>query len=177
MTNFVHLQYPIGKFVLPEKVDSGLVDSWIADLSALPATLIELTSGLSQDQLEVPYRPGGWTVRQVIHHLADSHINAYTRFKLTLTEDLPTIRPYYEDRWAELSDGKTGDIRLSTAILEAIHERLVTLLRTLPFSAFERRYIHPETQDTYSLAFLTGNYAWHGKHHLAHIRLTLPFGH
>lgn len=174
MTDLDHFKYPIGKFVLPEETSFDLIKSWIRDLSELPSQLISLTENLNEEQLAVPYRPGGWTVRQVIHHLADSHINAYTRFKLTLTEENPTIRPYFEDRWAELSDGKFGDIKLSINILSSIHQRLVSLLVTLDPNDFTRSYIHPETQQTYSLAYLTGTYAWHGKHHLAHIQLTLP---
>ncbi len=112
-------------------------------------------------------------MRQVINHLADSHINAYTRFHLTLTEDRPHIRPYFEDRWAELADGKTGDIELSIQILKAIHARLVVLLKALKPNDFERTYFHPEAQQEFTMGYLLGNYAWHGKHHLAHIKSTI----
>ena len=174
MTNdLYHLQYPIGKFIMPDETSFELIKSWVDELNDFPSKLISLTSSLTSDQLEKTYRPGGWTARQVIHHVADSHLNAYTRFKLTLTEDKPTIRPYFEDRWAELSDGKTGKIELSLPLIAAIHARLVSLLKTLEYSDFSREYIHPETQQTYTLAYLAGTYAWHGNHHLAHLQLAL----
>ena len=166
-----HLQYPIGKFIMPDETNFKLIKSWINELEEFPGRLISLTSNLTSDQLETTYRPGGWTVRQVVHHIADSHLNAYTRFKLTLTEDKPLIRPYFEDRWAELSDGKTGDLQLSLPLIAALHHRLVSLLKALDYGAFSREYIHPETGQTYTLAYLAGTYAWHGNHHLAHIRL------
>lgn len=167
------LKYPIGKFTPPSSITPAQLQLWIDDLANFPHQLIELTAPLSEEALEVPYRPDGWTVRQVIHHLADSHINAYMRFHLTLTEEKPVIRPYFEDRWAELADGKTGDIQYSIAILKAVHERLVFLLRGLNANKFDRTYIHPEAQKEFTMGYLLGNYAWHGKHHLAHIQLTL----
>lgn len=167
-----HLKYPIGRYTPPQIITPEQIQLWIDDLANFPQQLEEITAPLSPAALEKTYRPDGWTVRQLVHHLADSHINAYTRFHLTLTEEKPVIRPYFEERWAELSDGKTADIRISIAILKALHERLVFLLRNLDLSAFERNYIHPETQKEYAMTYLLGNYAWHGKHHLAHIQLT-----
>lgn len=173
MENLDALRYPIGKYNPPAVIDEAQIQTWIDHLASLPQEMAALTLGLSNEELAVPYRPEGWTVRQVIHHVADSHINAYTRVHLTLTEDTPAIRPYFEDRWAELNDGKMGDINLSLAILKAIHERLVSLVRTLNTSDFDRKYFHPEAKETFTLGYLIGNYAWHGKHHLAHIKSTL----
>jgi hypothetical protein len=173
MDNLEALKYPIGKYNPPEEISAAQLDLWIDDLSKFPAQLDLITSDLNESALEKQYRPGGWTVRQVVHHLADSHINAYMRFHLTLTEDKPNIRPYFEERWAELSDGKTGEISFSIHILNAIHQRLVFLLRNLEVGQFNRSYFHPETKKEYTMAYLLGNYAWHGKHHLAHIKSTL----
>ncbi|RZL49436.1 MAG: putative metal-dependent hydrolase [Pedobacter sp.] len=167
------LKYPIGKYEPPKTITETQLKEWIEQLEILPQEIADVSAGLSKEQLEIQYRPNGWTVRQVIHHLADSHINAYTRVRLTLTEDRPTVRPYDEVAWAELTDGKVGNIRLSIAILKAIHERLVTLLKTLKFADFDRTYYHPAAQQEFTLAYLVGNYAWHGKHHLAHIKSTL----
>jgi hypothetical protein len=166
------LKYPIGRYAPPQEITPKQVNLWIKDLSRFPEQIAAITNGLNDDSLAIQYRPDGWNVRQIVHHLADSHINAYTRFHLTLTEEKPIIRPYFEDRWAELKDGKSGDILLSITLLKAIHERLVFLLKSLPFSDFDRTYIHPETQKEYTMGYLLGNYAWHGKHHLAHIKLT-----
>lgn len=171
MENLDALQYPIGRFSPPQEITAELLHEWINNLEDFPNELLERCAEFTDTDLETPYRPDGWTGRQVIHHLADSHINAYTRFHLTLTEDRPTIRPYFEDRWAELPDGKKSDVRMSINLLKAIHERLVFLLRALDPVAFERTYIHPETEKEYSMAYLLGNYAWHGKHHLAHLKL------
>ncbi len=173
MPDLQHLKYPIGEYNPSHLISQAQIELWINELAIFPRQLNELTQGLSDKGLEISYRPGGWTARQVVHHLADSHINAYTRFHLTLTEENPTIRPYDEVKWAELSDAKNGNIQLSIHILEAIHERLVTLLRTLNFSDFDRTYVHPATDKQFTLGYLLGNYAWHGKHHLAHIKLTL----
>lgn len=170
MKNLEALKYPIGKFNPPAEITAAHIHSWIADLAILPQEVLTAVNHLSEADLATPYRPDGWTVRQVIHHLADSHINAYTRVRLVLTEENPIIRPYFEDRWANLHDAKTGDIMLSIAILKAIHERWVTLLRTLKAADLQRTYFHPEAQQQFTLAYLVGNYAWHGKHHLAHIK-------
>lgn len=167
------LKYPIGKFDPPKTITETQLKDWINQLANLPQELAAISFGLSDDQLANQYRPDGWTVRQVIHHLADSHINAYTRVKLTLTENRPEVRPYDEVAWAELTDGKTGEISLSIAIIKSIHERLVTLLNSLNFEDFQRVYYHPAAKQEYTLAYLVGNYAWHGKHHLAHIQLAL----
>ncbi|WP_316786015.1 YfiT family bacillithiol transferase [Pedobacter frigiditerrae] len=173
MQDLESLKYPIGEYNPPETISESMLKEWIEQLETLPHEIVEITAGLSDADLEIPYRPDGWTVRQVVHHLADSHINAYTRVHLTLTEENPTVRPYHEERWAELADGKTGDIQLSIDILKAIHKRLVSLLKTLAISDFDRTYFHPGAGKEFTLGYLVGNYAWHGKHHLAHIQLTL----
>lgn len=173
MQDLEKLKYPIGEYVYPENVDETQLKSWIDSLEKFPQQLSEVTSKLNDAQLAVPYRPGGWTVRQVIHHVADSHINAYTRVKLTLTEENPVVRPYNEEVWAELPEAKDGDIEISIAIIKAIHHRLVITLRALALADFERTYIHPAVNKQLTLSYLVGNYAWHGQHHLAHILSTL----
>lgn len=172
MQDLEKLKYPIGKYEPPKVITETQLKEWIYELSVLPQEIADIAAALNEQQLEIHYRSGGWTVRQVIHHLADSHINAYTRIKLTLTEERPTVRPYDEVAWAELSDAKSGNIQLSIDILKAIHERLVSLLVTLKESDFARTYYHPAAEQEYTLAYLVGNYAWHGKHHLAHIKST-----
>jgi hypothetical protein len=173
MQDLEKLKYPIGTYQAPQVIVEEDLKSWINELAVLPQEIVAVTKNLTEQQLEIPYRPDGWTVRQVIHHLADSHINAYTRVHLTLTETKPEVRPYDEVKWAELSVAKTGDIQLSIAILKAIHQRLVALLQSLSFDDFKRTYYHPAVQKEFTLGYLVGSYAWHGKHHLAHIKLTL----
>lgn len=173
MQDLEKLKYPIGEYNPPKKITEAQLTEWIDELSILPQEIAAVSAGLSEEQLEVHYRPDGWTVRQVIHHLADSHINAYTRVHLTLTEDRPIVRPYDEVQWAELADAKSGNIQLSIAILKAVHERLVSLLKNIDYNAFQRTYYHPAAKQEFTLGYLLGNYAWHGKHHLAHIQSTL----
>ena len=133
-----------------------------------PKKLRAAVKGLSREQLATPYRDGGWTVQQVVHHLADSHMNAYTRFKLALTEDEPTIKPYNETRWAELSDSKTTPVETSLALMDGLHERWLNLLRGMAPADFARKLKHPE-RGTMTLDETLGMYAWHGRHHVAHI--------
>ncbi len=162
------LRYPIGKFVAPQAITEEHRQQWIAQIAQTPAKLKELLSGLSDEQLHTPYRPGGWTVLQVAHHLPDSHINAYVRFKLALTEDEPIIKPYQEDRWAELSDVHHTQWEVSATLLETLHYRLVQLLKGMSPSDFNRTFRHPEL-GIVQLNTSLGMYAWHGNHHLAHI--------
>ena len=162
------LRYPIGRFDAPEAVTPADLSRWITDLEVLPTRLASAIAGLTEAQLDTPYRPGGWTVRQVVHHVADSHTNAYVRFKLALTEEAPTIRPYDEGAWADLGDVRAFPVALSVAFLSLLHQRWCTLLRSLERSALERTYVHPQSGVT-SLAFALGQYAWHGRHHLAHV--------
>ncbi len=164
------LRYPIGKFLAPAKISKVEIDNFICDLEDLPALFRKEMEGLSKEMLDEEYRPGGWTARQVVHHVADSHMNAYIRFKLTLTEDLPTIKPYKESLWAELSDAKNGHPELSLSLLDAIHRRFVVFLRSIPENEFDRRYFHPESKKEFDLKTALALYSWHGKHHLEHIR-------
>ena len=161
------LRYPIGKF---DRVGSLTPDQrreHIEAIAAAPARLAAAVSGLKPEQLDTPYRPGGWTVRQVAHHVPDSHMNAYIRFKLALTEDEPTIKPYLEDRWAELGDAK-APIEPSLALLENLHKRWVLLLRSLTPADFARKLRHPEL-GVVTLDQTLAIYGWHGRHHVAHI--------
>lgn len=163
------IRYPVGKFDSASPVTAESRAAAIADIAALPTRLRAAVSGLTDAQLDTPYRPDGWTVRQVVHHLADSHLNAYTRARLALTEDNPTIKPYAEQKWAELPDARSAPAELSIAILDGVHQRWVLLLRTLAGADFARTVVHPEHGRQMSLDFLTAMYAWHCRHHVAHI--------
>ncbi|CAN5757447.1 bacillithiol transferase BstA [soil metagenome] len=161
------LKYPVGKFDSDFEVTNDLRQKFIQTISGLPEKLNEAVKNLSDKQLDTPYRPEGWTVRQVVHHIADSHLNSYCRFKLALTEDAPTIRPYYEDRWAELADSKMP-IDVSMKIIEGVHSRWTTLLNSMSDEDFKRKLNHPESGE-WSLEKMLGLYEWHSRHHLAHI--------
>jgi hypothetical protein len=164
----VDLRYPIGKFERPERVTGEQLGECIGAIAETPARLKAAVAGLTPAQIDTPYRPGGWTVRQVAHHFPDSHMNAYVRFRLALTEDEPTIKTYEESRWAELSDAKTAPIEFSLLLLENLHLRWVLLLRSLPSADWKRAFRHPEL----GLMRLDQNlalYAWHGRHHVAQI--------
>ena len=163
------LRYPIGKFSFPEQVTDAQRRQYTDEIAAAPAALRAAVAGLSPEQLDTPYRPGGWTVRQVVHHVPDSHLNAYTRIKLALTEEEPTIKPYEEARWAELPDMRTVPIGVSLTLLEALHERWMGVLRALSPSDLERRYRHPEHGRLLTIGQTMALYAWHGRHHVAHI--------
>ncbi|MFD0749719.1 YfiT family bacillithiol transferase [Mucilaginibacter calamicampi] len=162
------LRCPIGKFIVPEAYTDELMAQWKKDIKALPALMREAVKDLSDEQLETPYRPGGWTIRQVVHHVADSHINSIIRFKWTMTEDNPTIKAYHEDRWAKLADYKLP-IEPSLIMLEGIHARLTALFESFTADDWNRTFFHPEMNVTLPLRRVLGIYAWHGKHHLAHI--------
>ncbi|WP_410769417.1 YfiT family bacillithiol transferase [Fontibacillus sp. BL9] len=162
-------RYPIGTFRCERDISATQREMWIREIEELPARLKEAVKGLSEDQLNLPYRERGWTLRQVVHHLADSHMISFIRFKLALTEDTPTIRPYFEDRWAELQDSKETDIQISFMLLEGLHKRWAILLKSMEKSDFEKQFYHPESQQTVRLDYNLGYYAWHGKHHTAHI--------
>jgi uncharacterized damage-inducible protein DinB len=165
------LQYPIGKFHRHGALTDELRARYIEQIEILPGRLRDAVSGLNEKQLETPYRPGGWTVRQVVHHVADSHMNAYIRFKLTLTEDEPLIKTYLEAKWAELPDAKTEPVEVSLKLLEALHVRWVKTLRTMGPAQFARTMRHPEWSKPMSLDDSLALYAWHGKHHVAHIAM------
>ena len=164
------LKYPIGHFVKPAMINSMIVKDWIAQIEALPVKVSDITTPLSKTQLDTPYRPGGWTVRQVVHHLSDSHHHSYIRFKWALTEDNPVIKPYLEKEWAQLFDAVTGPIDLSLAHLEAVHAKLVYLLNGLSAEDLKKTFIHPVGNTETTLEENIGRYAWHGNHHLAHIQ-------
>ena len=162
------LSYPIGKFKAePELTDARRIQ-FIDDIASAPAALQSAVNGLSKGQLDTPYRPAGWTVRQVAHHLPDSHINAYVRFRLAMTENEPTIKPYEQQLWAELSDAKTADIEMSLKLFESLHQRWVLLLRSMKPGDFQRKFVHPES-GVNNLERTLQMYAWHGRHHVAHI--------
>lgn len=162
------LQFPVGKFQRQEVIDETARDQRIREIADAPANLRRAVAGLSDDKLNTPYRPGGWSVKQVIHHLPDSHMNAYIRFKLALTEDQPTIKPYREELWAELHDALNAPVEASLLLLESLHTRWVMLLKSMRPNDFERQFIHPE-YGMMNLHMLLQLYAWHGRHHVAHI--------
>lgn len=167
-----HLKYPVGRFVMPDVVPQEQFESFIAVLEALPSQVRDATAHLSDAQLDTPYRPGGWTIRQVVHHLPDSHINAYIRFKVALTEDFPTIKPYLEDRCALLADYQVTPIVVSLDLLAALHTRWTLLLRAMTADDWARGYTHPEYQHRFRLSQALELYGWHSRHHLAHITQT-----
>ena len=166
------LQYPIGKFNQPTVLTKDIINEWIAAISTFPSRLSSEVIDLTDEQLDTAYRPNGWTLRQVIHHCADSHMNSLIRLKLALTEDQPTIKPYYEERWAELVDSKTMPIAASLKMLDGIHERWTVLLKNLSDEDYPRVFIHPEHGKTFRVDETIGVYAWHCNHHLAHITET-----
>ena len=162
------LRYPLGRFRMDEEPTDDERLKFIDQIAETPLRLREAVRGLSTEQLDTPYRPEGWTVRQVVHHVPDSHLNSYMRFKLALTEEEPIIKPYDEDRWAHLEDSRITPLETSLALLDALHERWVLLLRSLAPADFRRSFRHPEL-GLVSLNKNVGLYAWHGRHHVAHI--------
>jgi uncharacterized damage-inducible protein DinB len=161
-------RYPIGKLHVEGEITPPQRVAWIAQIESAPAQLRAAVNGLDESQLDTPYRPGGWTVRQVVHHVADSHINSYIRFRLALTEPEPVIKPYDERLWAELPDARTGPLEPSLTLLDSLHYRWVRLLRSLEPAGFARTFRHPE-RGVVSLDQNVALYAWHGRHHVAHI--------
>jgi len=167
MDNF---QYPIGKFERIDKISTEQRNEWIKQIAEAPSELRSAIGGFSVEQLDTPYRPGGWTVRQVVHHLPDSHMNSYIRFKLALTEENPIIKPYREDRWAQLDDYRAATpVEVSLTLLESLHERWTLLLANLQDAQFLLTFTNPESGVTLSLETAVGLYAWHGRHHIAQI--------
>lgn len=163
------LRYPIGKFDFDAPISESDFPKLIALIAEAPGALRSAVAGLTRDQLETRYRPGGWTVKQVVHHVPDSHMNAYVRFKLALTEDEPTIKPYNEAAWAELADSRRVPIEVSLDLLDALHLRWVALLRSMDPADFNRAVRHPEHDRLLTMKQFLGLYAWHGRHHVAHI--------
>jgi hypothetical protein len=166
-------RYPIGKHVLRTRYDKADVAARIGDIERFPARLRAKVERLSGTELEKRYRSGGWTVRQVVHHIHDSHLQSYTRFKWALTENKPLIKAYHEERWAELADYRLVPIELSLRGIEAMHARWAAFLHTMDEAAFLRSFVHPETGTEQFLFDRLAMYAWHGEHHLAHIDLAL----
>ena len=174
MTDIETLRYPVGK--LPRHrspLDRAARERYLATIEGTPARFRSLVAGLSDAQLDTPYRPGGWTIRQVVHHVPDSHLNAYVRMKLAVTEDAPAIKTYEESLWAELPDGKTGAVDMSLALLDALHTRWLAFLRALPASDYSKTFTHPQWGSvTVDEAIVM--YEWHCRHHAAHIENALP---
>ena len=162
-------RYPIGPAPNTMSLTADERRVRIEEIEAAPARLRKAVADLDESQLDTPYREGGWSVRQVVHHVPDSHLNAYTRLKLALTENEPAIRPYDEAAWAQLQDSVMTPIATSLALLEALHERWVRLFRSMDEQDFARKFVHPEHGKTFTLDWLVGMYSWHGKHHVAHI--------
>jgi len=162
------LRYPIGRYQRPDTLSDAERPPLIADIAAAPSALRRAVSGLNDEQLDTPYRKGGWTVRQVVHHLPDSHLNSYVRFKLALTEDAPLICTYEEALWAELPEARTAPVAMSLDLLDSLHARWVAMLRTMDASHFHRTLRHPEN-GVMTLDQMLALYAWHGKHHTAQI--------
>lgn len=167
------LKYPIGPFRRPKTINPETLQSWIESIGAFPQKVEDLTGVLSKEELNWRYRPDGWTIKQVVHHCADSHMNAIIRFKLALTEDTPSIKPYLEDRWANLTDSLDDDISYSIMLLKGLHYRWAYMLRSLGKEKLKRTFYHPENRRESNLEETIGLYAWHCEHHLAHIRQAL----
>ncbi|MGD9900551.1 MAG: YfiT family bacillithiol transferase [Calditrichaceae bacterium] len=163
------LKYPIGKAVYPDPIDKRTIEKWIQEIEILPQNLSKSVQNLNEKQLNTLYRPGGWTVRQVIYHISDSHLNSYIRFKLAITEDQPVIKPYDQEKWAETADSSLFPVQDSLQFIELLHKRWVILLKSLNEEQLERGYMHPESGYV-QLKKNIGLYAWHGKHHLAQVQ-------
>jgi hypothetical protein len=164
------LRYPIGRFTITptDQISQEQLQSALDDIEQLPGQLRSAVAGLNEQQLEAPYRDGGWTVRQTVHHIADSHMNSFIRFRLALTEDRPTVKPYNEKDWAELIDTKTADIALSLSLVHGLHARWTMMLRAMSPEDFRRAFVHPEYGER-ALDWNAMLYGWHGKHHVSHI--------
>lgn len=170
MSESDELRYPIGRMPVPASaLTPEQRELYIVSIESLPQRLRAAVAGFTREQWQTPYRPGGWTVQQLVHHIPDSHINAYTRFKLALTEDEPTIKPYEQAAWAELADSGATPPEVSLDLLEALHRRWVVLLRSLPDAAFNRTLRHPEHGRSFTVGQMLAQYGWHSEHHLAHV--------
>ena len=164
------LRYPIGRYARPASFSEDDIPAWISAIEALPLWLDAIIENLDAYQLNTPYRPGGWTMVQTIHHIADSHMNAFVRLKLALTEDVPTIKPYAEARWAETPEIAAVPVNVSITLLHALHRRWVALLQSLSGTDWLRSYYHPEQQREFPIWDMTAMYAWHSRHHMEHLR-------
>jgi hypothetical protein len=168
--NLEQLKYPIGRYQKPEGMTPELRKEWFAVLGALPSWMDACIENLDAAQLQVPYREGGWTIQQVIHHVADSHMNAYVRLKLALTEDNPTVKPYEEAAWAELPDTNLVPVNVSVTLLHALHRRMVSLLQNIQPADWERTFYHPDHKRSFPVWEVVALYAWHSRHHTEHIK-------
>ena len=164
------LKYPVGKYRPPGTFSAHDREEWTATIERLPEKLTGLVRGLSYDRLNWAYRPGGWSIRQVVHHLADSHMNSFVRFKWAMTEESPTIRPYKEDRWACTPDCDRAEVGSSLTILEGLHKRMTMLFKNMTDTDWKRTVYHPDYKKQLTLEWMLGLYAWHSGHHLAHIQ-------
>lgn len=173
MTDIETLKYPVGRMPrVATPLDRATRETHLKTIEDLPARFRALVGSLTEAQLDTPYRPGGWTIRQVVHHVPDSHINAYVRMKLAATEDAPAIRTYEEQLWAELPDGKRGPVGMSLDLLEAVHRRWIAFLRAYPESSLQRVFVHPAWGQV-AIDEGISMYAWHSRHHTAHIEQAL----
>lgn len=172
-TQLDQLRFPVGKFKRPENIDVATRNAWIATIEQFPTKVADATANLSKEALNWQYRPDGWTIKQVVHHCADSHMNSLIRFKLSLTEDEPIIKPYAEAKWAELVDAVDNDISDSVALLGALHRKWVKVLRAMDDADFARIFVHPESKFNYRLDVATALYEWHCRHHFGHIEQAL----
>lgn len=170
-----HLKFPIGECTDCKSPSSEQLTLWLQDIEIFPSLVTKITQNLTVEELNWKYRPKGWTIKQVVHHCADSHMNSFIRFKLALTEETPNIRPYYEDRWAELADAVDNDISPSLALLTALHHKWICLLKSLSQDKLQLEFVHPEHGKKFSLTENIGIYAWHCNHHLAHIKNAIQF--
>ena len=169
----IKLKYPLGKFKKPDVINHEVIENWIYEIELFPSRIWDLVKGLGEGELKWRYRPGGWTIQQLVHHCADSHMNNFIRFKLSMTEDTPSIKPYYEDKWAEMPDYDLVPIEESINIIEGLHSRWIVLLKYLSSEDLRKEFVHQEHGRRFTLAENIGIYAWHSNHHLAHIKLAL----
>ena len=167
------LRFPIGEFSKPESITSENIEKWILEIEAFPQKMEKIVENLSSTELNYKYKPKGWNIKQVVHHCADSHMNCLIRLKLALTEENPIIRPYFEERWAELPDSLEDNLQDTLVLLKGLHAKLGKVMRNLSAEDLKRAYIHPEHGKQFLLEEVVGTYAWHSNHHFAHIQLAL----
>lgn len=167
------LKYPIGKFILLEIITENHIKDWISDIALFPTQLSQVVNNIDTNLLQASYRTNGWSIQQIVHHIADSHMHSYIRMKLAFTQNEPTINPYDENDWSILADANNNDIATSLSIITGLHKRWTIFLKSLPITDLDKTFYHPEHQKTFSIKENIGSYAWHGKQHLAHIQLAI----
>jgi len=173
MMDVESLQYPIGRMSIPEIISEKDIQEWVIDLETVPQQLYEVLQNVSEEQLQLTYRPGAWTIQQLVHHLADAHMNSFIRIKLALTENVPTVKPFDENLWVLTPDSKTCSYEYGLKLLEGVHYRMVHLIKNLTRDELNKTYYHPDSQKNITIKETLGIYAWHARHHLAHIKLAL----